>query len=103
MSIKTHVIYEYESIAPDTYGNFCAFWYKNINVPIELEGKFDPNCCFTFNIKKGNQIFICSNNKLRCIKPMKTILKRLHNGCIQKNTRNKPNIYESLNSKASAS
>ena len=78
-------------------GNNCAFWYKNLNIPNSLEVN-DPNCCFTFNLKNGNPIYICSNEKFRCVYPMKIILKKMYSGCNIANKMRVKSVYESENS-----
>ena len=78
------LILDYKNVDSDDEGNKCAFWFKNINVPKEMElVNNDNNCCIMFK-KKGinkSKVFICSIDKFRCVKPIKIIVKSMKKGC----------------------
>lgn len=90
------LLYSYHSIAQDQYGNRCAFWFKNLKMPSEFDNQ-DPNCCFTFTLKNGKNVYICANNPKRCISEGKMILLKMSLGCLAQNKGHMNNPYENEN------
>ena len=92
------ILYRYNSVANDKLGNRCAFWYKNLHLPEEF-GNHDPNCCFTFSLTNGKNVFICADY-LRCNRYSKMILIKMKFGCLSQNSANLATPYENPNSAA---
>jgi hypothetical protein len=90
------ILYNYQSIAKDKKGNICAFWYLDLKLPKELSN-WDPNCCFTFNLKNNKNVYICSADPLRCIKHSKMLLLRMKISCLSKNRDHLNNPFENEN------
>ena len=90
------LLYKYSDIADDKVGSRCAFWYKYIKLPVEF-GDQDPNCCFTFSLKNGKNVYICANYPIRCIRSGRRILLKMKLGCLSKNRDHMENPYENKN------
>ena len=81
--IQNVKIFKYNEIDSDKFGNECAFWFKNINLPNQLSF-YNQECCFEFKI---NEIahFICQKKKENCILDSEKLMKSLKTGCISTN------------------
>lgn len=90
------ILYFYDSIAKDKKGQICAFWYLDLKLPKELSD-WDPNCCFTFNLKNNKNVYICSADSFRCIKYSKILLLKMKVSCSAKNRDHLQNAYENEN------
>jgi len=60
------LLLEFEDIMPDKAGKTCAFWYRGLTIPDELEEK-DPNCCINYKKQGKKDVFVCSTHSSRCI------------------------------------
>jgi len=92
------ILYRYNSVANDQLGNRCAFWFRNLYLPEEF-GDHDPNCCFTFSMTNGRNVFICATMR-RCIRNGKMILLKMKFGCLSQNSAQLISPYENENSAA---
>lgn len=94
--IEKVILYSYDFIAKDKKGQICAFWYLDLNVPDELSD-WDPNCCFTFNLKNNKNVYICSADSFRCIKYSKILLLKMKISCSAKNRDHLQDQFENEN------
>jgi len=76
------LLLEFEDIMPDKAGKTCAFWYKGLTIPDELEEK-DPNCCINYKKEGKKDVFVCSTHSSRCIYFVKMVLKRMRMSCLE--------------------
>ena len=74
------MLFLYKNIMSDKTGEKCSFWFKNVKLPEKLNVD-DNNCCFVWKKNFDSNIIICSNEKFRCVKSTKIMLKKIKNSC----------------------
>lgn len=65
----------------DRYKTPCSVWYKHLEVPSQLAGSANPDCCFAFTIAGADQ-YICMQQENHCQILSYQVMKTLRKGCL---------------------